>query len=182
MTLTPVDWVVIAILIVSFVSGLAQGFFRSICGLGGLILGLAVAAWNYHPLAVSLSRFLRIEAVANVIAFLLIFILVVAIASLIGHALAKAFKLIGLGWLDSLAGGAFGLIQGAFIITILILVAVAFFPQESHWIADAELPRKFFAAAHVSSNITPSSLGERIREGLREWENKSPEWLHPHSH
>ena len=179
MTLTPVDWAVIAILAVAFFSGLAQGFFRSICGLGGLILGLAVAAWNYHHLAATLSRSLRIEAVADVVAFLLIFIFVVAIASFIGHLLAKAFRLIGLGWLDGLAGGAFGLVQGAVVVTILILVAVAFFPQESHWIAEAQLPRQFFAAAHVGSNITPSELGNRVRSGLHEWENKSPEWLHP---
>jgi membrane protein required for colicin V production len=179
MTLTPVDWAVIAILIVAILSGLAQGFFRSVCGLGGLILGLAVAAWNYHRLAATLLRFLRVEAVANVVAFLLIFILVVAIAGFIGHLLAKTFKLIGLGWLDGLAGGAFGLIQGAVIITVLILVAVAFFPQEAHWLADAQLPRQFFGATHMSSHITPSNLGDRIRSGLREWENKSPEWLHP---
>jgi membrane protein required for colicin V production len=177
--MTPVDWAVIAILVVACLAGLAQGFFRSVCGLGGLILGLAVAAWNYHRLAIYLLRFLRVEAVANIAAFLLIFILVVAIAAAIGHLLAKAFRLVGLGWLDGLAGGAFGLVQGAVIITVLILVAVAFFPQESHWIADAQLPRQFFAAAHVGSNITPSELGNRVRSGLHEWENKSPEWLHP---
>jgi membrane protein required for colicin V production len=179
MIVTPVDWAVIAILVVAVISGLAQGFFRSICGLGGLILGLAVASWNYRHLAATLSRFLRIEAVADVAAFLLIFILVVAIAAFIGHVLAKTFSLVGLGWLDGLAGGAFGLVQGAVIVTILILVAVAFFPQEGHWIAEAQLPRQFFAAAHVGSNITPSTLGDRIRDGLKEWENKSPEWLHP---
>jgi membrane protein required for colicin V production len=182
MTLTPVDWAVIAILIISILSGLAQGFFRSICGLGGLILGLAVAAWNYHHLAAPLLRVLRVEAVANVVAFLILFILVVAIASFIGHLLAKTFSLIGLGWLDGLAGGVFGFFQGAVIITILILVAVAFFPQQAHWIADAQLPRQFFAAAHVGSHMTPSELGDRIREGLREWEHKSPEWLHPGQH
>ncbi|HEX8813142.1 MAG TPA: CvpA family protein [Terracidiphilus sp.] len=177
--MTPVDWAVIAILVIACLAGLAEGFFRSVCGLGGLILGLAVAAWNYHRLAIYLLRFLRVEAIADTVAFLLIFLLVLAIAAAIGHLLARAFRLIGLGWLDSLAGGAFGLVQGAVIITVLILVAVAFFPQESHWIAEAQLPRQFFAAAHVGSNITPSELGDRVRSGLNEWENKSPEWLHP---
>ena len=182
MTLTPVDWAVIVILAIAVISGLAQGFFRSVCGLGGLILGLAVAAWNYHHLAGIFLRFLRVEAVANVVAFLLIFILVVAVAALIGHLLAKAFSLIGLGWLDGLAGGVFGLFQGAVIIIILILVAVAFFPQQAHWLADAQLPRQFFAAAHIGSNITPSELGDRIRSGLNEWERRSPRWLHPDTH
>lgn len=176
--MTLVDWAVIAILAVAFLSGLAQGFFRSICGIGGLILGLAVAAWNYHHLAAALDRFIRMEAASDAIAFALILILVILITGLIGHVLAKTFRLIGLGWLDTLAGGVFGLLQGALIVTILILVTVAFFPQ-TRWIADATLPQKFFGAAHVGSNITPAQLGDRIRKGLKQWEEKSPQWLHP---
>lgn len=176
--MTIVDWTVIAILAISILSGLAQGFFRSICGLGGLILGLAVAAWNYHPLAALLDRFIRIEAVSNAIAFALILIVVLLVTALIGNVLAKTFKLIGLGWLDALAGAAFGLLQGTIIVTILILVVVAFFPQ-TRWIADARLPRQFFGAAHLGSHITPAELGDRIRDGLKQWEIESPKWLHP---
>ncbi len=182
MTLTPVDWGVIIILIVSVISGFAQGFFRSACGLFGLLIGLSIASWNYHRLAGSLLSIIRVESAANIIAFLLIFILVVAIAGLIGHLLAKAFRLIGLGWLDGLAGGAFGLIQGAIIITIIIYVCVAFFPQQSQWIADSQLPRQFFSFTHLNSNITPTELGDRVRSGLHEWENNSSEWLHKADH
>jgi len=177
--MTPVDWVVIAILAISFFSGLAQGFFRSICGLGGLILGLAVAAWNYHHFSMSLSRFIRVPAVADAVAFILIALAVIIVAGFIGHVFAKAFKLIGLGWLDGLAGGVFGLVQGAVILSILILICAAFFPQETHWIAEGELSRQFIGATHLSIHITPSNLGDQIREGLRSWESKAPQWLHP---
>ncbi len=101
-SLSLVDWAVIVILAVAFFSGLAQGFFRSICGLAGLILGLAVAAWNYHHLAASLSSFIHSEGVAETIAFLLILVAVIVIAGFVGQLLAKAFSLIGLGWLDGL--------------------------------------------------------------------------------
>ncbi len=176
--MTLVDWAVVAILAIAFFSGLAQGFFRSICGLGGLILGLAVAAWNYHRLAASLDRFIRVEAASDTVAFSLILVAVILVTGLIGHVLAKTFRLIGLGWLDSLAGGVFGLLQGALLVTILILVIVAFFPQ-ARWMADAKLPQRFFGAAHLGSHITPSELGERIRNGLKQWEKQSPQWLHP---
>jgi membrane protein required for colicin V production len=176
-SLSPVDWAVIAILFVAFLSGLAQGFFRSICGLGGLILALVAAAWNYHRLAASLFSFIHEEAVASTVAFLLIFIVVIAAAGFLGNLLAKTFKLIGLGWLDGLAGGIFGLVEGVVVITILILVVVAFFPQ-AHWLADAQLPRQFFSATHLSSRIAPSELGDRIRQGLEQWEKQSEHWLH----
>lgn len=177
--MTPVDWAVVIILAVAFVSGLKQGFFRSVCGLGGLILGLAVAAWNYHHFAASLSRFLHSAPLANLVAFLLIAVAVIVVAGFIGHLFAKAFKLIGLGWLDSLAGGVFGVIQGAFIVAILVMAAVAFFPQEAHWIAEGQVARQFFGVVSLGSHITPKDLGQRIRGGLNDWEKQAPAWLHP---
>ncbi len=176
--MTLVDWVIVIILISAVFGGLAQGFFRSVCSLGGLILGLVIAAWNYEHLASLLIPLVRIPAVANTIGFLLIAIVVSALIGLIGNLLAKAFRLLGLGWLDSLAGGVFGIFQGIVLVVIALLVIVAFFPQV-HWIAEARLPRMFFGACHVSSNVTPSELGERIRNGLRTWEAESPEWMHP---
>ena len=177
--MTPVDWAVVAILAISFFTGLAQGFFRSMCGLGGLVLGLAVAAWNYHHFAASLSRFIRIPAIADAAAFVLIAVVVIVVAGFIGHLLAKAFKLIGLGWLDGLAGAVFGIVQGAVIVSIFILICAAFFPQETHWLADGKVTREFFGAAHLGSRITPSTLGERIRESLNSWKKEVPQWLHP---
>lgn len=176
--MTLVDWVVIVILVCAVLGGLFQGFFRSVCSLGGLILGLLAAAWNYGRVASLLLPLVRIPSVANTIAFLLIALVVMALIGLIGNLLAKAFRLLGLGWLDALAGAVFGFFQGVLMVVICILVIVAFFPQV-HWIADARLPRMFFGACHVSANVTPMELGERVRTGLRNWEEQSPHWLHP---
>jgi membrane protein required for colicin V production len=176
--MTPVDWVVLIIMVIAVLGGLMQGFFRSVCSLGGLILGLVVAAWNYRHLAAVFLPFLKITAVADTIAFVLIALLVMIAINTIGNLLAKAFKFLGLGWLDGIAGAVFGFFQGVVLVVICILVIVAFFP-EAHWIADAKLPRMFFGACHVGSNLTPSELGERVRSGLRSWEIESPPWMHP---
>ena len=176
--MTAVDWAVVIILAFAVLGGLAQGFFRSICGLLGLVLGLVTAAWNYGRVASFFLPLVKIPAVANTIAFLLIAIAVMAVIGLVGNLLAKALRLLGLGWLDGLAGAVFGFFQGVLLVVIGILVVVAFFPQ-AHWIADARLPRMFFGACHVSANVTPAELGERVRNGLRAWEAESPRWMHP---
>lgn len=176
--MTLVDWIVVLILACAVLGGLFQGFFRSVCSLGGLILGLVLAAWNYDRLADVLIPLARVRAIANTIAFLLIALLVMAIIGLIGNLLARAFRLLGLGWLDGLAGAVFGFFQGVLLIVIGILVIVAFFPQV-HWVAEARLPRMFFAACHMSANVTPAELGERVRKGLRTWQEESPRWMHP---
>jgi membrane protein required for colicin V production len=176
--MTAVDWVVIIVLGSTILGGLAQGFFRSVCGLLGLVLGLVVAAWNYQKFASLFLPLVRLPAVADTIAFLIIAIAVIAVIGLIGNLLAKALRLLGLGWLDRLAGAAFGFFQGVLVVVIGLLVVVAFFPQ-ARWIADARVPRMFFGACHVSANVTPAELGERVRAGLRTWEAETPRWMHP---
>lgn len=173
-----VDWIVVIILGSAVIGGLFQGFFRSVCGLLGLIAGLVVAAWNYARLALFLMPLLRIPAIANTISFLLISVVVMALFAVVGNLLAKALRMLGLGCLDSIAGGVFGFFQGAMMVVIGILVVVAFFPQE-HWIAEARIPRMFFGVCHVSTSFTPDELARRVRAGLAKWETESPEWLRP---
>jgi membrane protein required for colicin V production len=171
-----VDWVIVIVMAVSMISGLAQGFFRSVCALAGLLVGLSVAFWNYGRLSAVLIHFIRIRAVADAIAFILIAVLVMAIFAIIGAILAKAFRLIGLGCLDGLAGAIFGFFQGVILVTLGILVIVAFFP-ETQWLAQARLPKLFFGACHLSTHMSPSELAYRVRDGLRTLEQETPGWI-----
>jgi membrane protein required for colicin V production len=173
-----VDWAIVAVMVLAVLGGFTQGFFRAVCGLGGLLLGLAIAAWNYGRIAKLILPMVRIEAVANAIGFLLIALLVMALAGLAGKILSKTIHSIGLGCLDRLAGAAFGFFQGALLVTLVILVTVAFFPR-AHWLTEAKLPRLFFGACHLSTDVSPHELAERVRHGLNSLEEQSPRWLHP---
>jgi membrane protein required for colicin V production len=173
-----VDWAIVGIIVLSVLGGLNQGFFRSVCALGGLFLGLVLAAWNYGRIAALVLPLVRFESVANAIGFLLIALLVMGLVGFAGNALSRALHLMGLGCLDKLAGAIFGFFQGAMLVTLVILVAVAFFPK-AHWLTKARLPRYFFGACHLSAHMSPHQLAERIRLGLRTLEDESPRWLHP---
>jgi membrane protein required for colicin V production len=176
-----VDWAILLVMALSVLGGLAQGFFRSVCALGGLLLGLALAAWNYARLAAVILPVVRIKTVADAIGFLLIALLVMGLAALVGKVLSKVFHQIGLGCLDRLAGAAFGFVQGMLLVTVIVLVTVAFFP-EAHWLAEAKLPKLFFGACHLSTHVSPKELAERVQQGLRILQEESPRWLHPGGH
>jgi membrane protein required for colicin V production len=178
--MAPVDVIIVIVLILAVTNGFSHGFFRSVFGLGGLLLGLALAAWNYPRVAAIVLPLVRIDAVADAVGFLLIAVVVTGLASAAGSLVAKTFHQIGLGFLDRLAGGAFGLLQGALLVTLCILVTVAFFPK-AHWLVEARLPRMFFGACHVTTHMSPADLAERVREGLKMLEKESPRWMHPHS-
>ncbi|HUX45871.1 MAG TPA: CvpA family protein [Terracidiphilus sp.] len=176
--MTLVDWIIVVILASTVLGGLAQGFLRSVFSLGGLILGLILAAWNYRWAAAVMHPFIHNARVADTISFLLIAIVVAVVASILGSLLSKMFHKMGLGCLDRLAGALFGLFQGALIVTVCILVTVAFFPR-AEWLTRSRLPKYFFGACHFSTHISPEKLAERVRQELKTLETNSPQWMHP---
>jgi len=173
MTLT--DWAIVAVIALTVLGGLARGFFRS---MGGLVLGVALGAWNYALVAEPLRPLLHSEEAANIAGFLLIAMVVMIVTSILGSMLAKAMHEIGLGCLDRLAGGVFGFFQGALMVTLVILVTVAFYPQ-ARWLMDARLPRHFFAAIQLTTRLSPEQLAQRVRRGLLTLEGETPGWMHP---
>jgi len=173
-----VDWIILAVLLACVLGGLAQGFFRSVCSLGGLVLGLVLAAWNYERAGAVFMPIVHMEAVANTIGFLLIALLVMAVANVIGGVLARTAKWMGLGCLDALGGAVVGFLQGALLVMVCILVTVAFFPQ-TRWLTEARLPKMFFGACNWSTRVTPSDLTVRVRDGLKTLEHEAPPWMHP---
>jgi len=175
---TLVDWAIVIVMASAVIGGLSQGFFRSVCSLGGLFLGLVLAAWNYATIAALVKPLVRIDPVADTIGFLLIAVVVMGIAGIVGNTLSKTLHGIGLGCLDRLAGAAFGFFQGALLVTLCILVTLAFFPK-AHWLAEGKLPKLFFGACHLSTHMSPTELAERVRKGLKTLEEESPRWLHP---
>ncbi|HEY1897814.1 MAG TPA: CvpA family protein [Terracidiphilus sp.] len=175
--MTLVDWAVVIIMVGAVIAGMTQGFFRSVCSLAGLVVGLSVAGWNYGRLAGIFLPLVRYAAIADTIAFLLIALLVMVLFALIGNLLARAFKMIGLGWLDGIAGAIFGFFQGVVLVVVFILVIVAFFPQQE-WLVQSNLPRMFFGALHVSTHMTPSELSGRVHAGLQSIEEESQRLIH----
>ena len=175
--MTLVDWVIVVVLAAAVLAGIARGFFRSAFSLAGLVLGLALAAWNYWRLAAVLKPLIHSVEVADAIAFVVIALLVMAVAAILGSLLAKVFEKVGLGCLDRLAGGIFGFVEGVLFVMVCILVTVAFFPQ-TVWLTEARLPRYFFGALHVSIRVTPTRLSDRVRKELQTLETESQKLIH----
>ena len=173
-----VDWAILVVLIAATLGGMAQGFFRSFFGLGGLFLGLVLAIWNYRYVGRLFIQIVHVEAIANAIGFLLIAILVMLIAGLLGGILEKTFRWVGLGCLDTLLGAVFGFLQGALMVMIFVLVTIAFFPGTG-WLADARFPQVFFEACHVSMDMSPKELSDKVQDSLKKLKRESPAWMHP---
>jgi membrane protein required for colicin V production len=173
-----VDWIIIAGLLMATMGGMAQGFFRSIFGLGGLVLGYMAATWNYSHVGKIFPPLVQVEAVANAIGFLVIILLVMLAGAVVGGFLEKTFRWAGLGCIDTLLGAVLGFLQGVVIVMVFVVVTLAFFPGTA-WLTDAKIPPLFFEACHVSMNMSPKELNNQVQDTLKKLKKESPEWMHP---
>jgi membrane protein required for colicin V production len=177
MDLNWVDWVLVVVIGGSVLAGLASGFFKTASSLLGLVLGLALATWNYKSAAKIFESFLHERAVCDALGFVLIALVVMVALGIIGRFMAKGFKWLGLGWLDHILGAGIGFLQGSLLVVLGILLMVAFFP-EVKGLHESRFAPPFVAACRGVTHMGPSELGEKIRDGLKKIEEASPHWMH----
>jgi len=172
-----VDIVILLLVVASAVVGFRSGLIQSIFSLLGLIAGIAVASWNYMHFAVELAPMVHSLALAEAIWFCLIAIAVMLITGVLGLLIRGLVHGVGLGWLDKALGLVFGVLRGAVLVTLCIVVLAAFFP-ETRWLGDARLTRYFLGSVHLTTHMTSDELQEKIMRGLHAMEKDAPEWLH----
>jgi membrane protein required for colicin V production len=170
-----VDWTLIAIFVLSIVSGLAKGLVRESIGLAAAVLGIVAGARLYEGAAAFLSPWIPSPPMANVMGFLLIVISFLIVGGIAGRIVSGVLRTAGIGWVDRLAGGAFGAIRAAVLAIGLILIGMAFPRNEiPDAIIGSRLAPYFVEASYVLSSITPPELKESFsrnyEEVKRAWE------------
>ncbi len=166
----PVDWVIVAILAVSIITAFIQGFFVEVFSLAGLIAGVLVASEYYAGVAAFLERFISSPTISAAVAFVLIAVAVMIVASILGRVLRSLFRGVGLGWMDRLAGGAFGAIKGYLLVMLAVTAMLAFFPRQP-WLERSQLAPYFVGGVRGGADFLPTDLGERVRRGFRMFRN-----------
>ena len=174
------DLLIVIVLVVSVVSAFVKGFFVEVFSLAGVIVGLFIAAANYGGFSLWVLRVVHNREAANLIAFLLIALLVMVLASIAGRLLRGLFRSVGLGIVDRLLGAVVGLVEGCVVVTLVLMGIVAFLPRQD-WLSNSRLAPVFLTAAHGGSHVVPFALGEEIRQGLQALRMGQPQWLKPSS-
>jgi membrane protein required for colicin V production len=159
------DWVIIAVMLISVLLAAAQGFFFEIFSLAGTVIGYLLAAWNYGRLAPWFLPYVKSPAIADLAGFLTIFFAVVLLAGAVARIARWAIREVGLRWVDRFLGGAFGLVRGLVITTVGVLAFTAFAP-ESRELAGSRLAGFLLVSGRGASWLAPSVVREKFREGV----------------
>ena len=163
--MSPFDWLLLAVVVLSVVAAAAHGFFAELFSLSGAILGFILAAWQYWRFAPFFEQYTKSPAVANAAAFFSILIAVGLIAGVCAKVATWTMKEAGLRWVDRLLGGAFGFVRGLVLATVVVLIATSFMP-EAGWLQRSTLAGYFTLSARVVAWIAPSSVRGKFQDGV----------------
>ncbi|MCD4691241.1 CvpA family protein [bacterium] len=168
-----VDLIIVIMLAVGFVSGLARGLVRTLFGLAALVLGVAAAAGSFGFVASTILTFVPGERAAGIIAFILVFLVVFFAIAFVGKLIAKALKLVALGWLDRLAGGLLGVVLSSIAAGVLLLLVVLGGFHKNPALAVSGLAPKVLGVTDAIVTFIPGS----VREGFdKEYRSLRSEW------
>jgi membrane protein required for colicin V production len=119
------DFVLLAIILVTAVVGIFKGFVRQVIGLVAVVAGLILACLYYEQTAGIFMTFVKNDLVSNFLGFLLIFVVVLIAGAILGHLFTKAMK--GpLAFANRLFGAIFGVVKAVLICGILVFALVSF--------------------------------------------------------
>jgi membrane protein required for colicin V production len=132
--MTAFDYTVLIIVGLSVLISLMRGFIREVLSIVGWVLAWFVAKTYASQLVPLLPADIPTDKLKIMAGFVILFLAVLLLASLLSIALAGLFKTIGLGWLNRFLGGLFGLIRGLLIVSVLVMLAgMTQLPKDVRW-------------------------------------------------
>jgi len=159
--MTWLDYAVIGVFVLSMAWGVWRGLVREVMSLAGLVIAFLAANLFAAPLAefVPVAR----PEYKSLVAFVVIFFVVLIICTLGAVWLAKVLHAAGLGSIDRTFGAFFGLAR-ALIIVLAAAIAAGFtgIPRTSAW-KDSLSGAQLAAAASSIKPWLPPALAQRMK-------------------
>src|SRR5580693_6154847 len=143
------DYVFLAILLLSVVMSARKGFSREIIGLAAAVFALVLGMWFYGLAGSFLLPYVSSARVANLAGFLLVVFAVLALGWMLGWIVSRFLRTIGLSFFDRLLGATFGFVRGLLIAIALLTAYLAFGP---------EVDSKTVSGSVLNSHIAPYVL------------------------
>lgn len=130
------DWVIVAVVSVSVLGGIIRGFGREALSLAGWVFAFVIANVLARPLAESLLSVSDSPTLRYLLAWLLLFVGVLAVFSVLGSLLAKQLRQPGFNVGNRLFGGVFGLFRGLVIMMVVTLLLKGLLPDSEEDLLD----------------------------------------------
>ena len=118
-----IDIILGLLILFSAISGFRKGLVSEVVALAALILGIwGAIEFSYITTEFLTDNFNFETKHLNLISFIITFIIIVILVHITGSAVNKLVKTAMLGFVNKLAGMAFGILRSALILSVLLLV------------------------------------------------------------
>jgi len=162
------DIILVALIIISAISGFKKGIIHQLASLVALVLGIFLAVKFTKVVAPFFQNYITSsENASKIIAFILIFIVVMILVHLLGKFLEKILEEVELGIINKLAGLVFGIIKMLFIVSAL-MIFLQFSIIKFNW-PSQEVREGSYLYKPIES-VAPA-----LFPYLKEWGNKAEE-------
>ncbi len=161
------DITIISIIALSAVLSLFRGFVREVLSLLAWVVAFwaAMAFWGHF--AALLAPYLALEFARMVLAFLGVLIGVLLVFGIINFIVGRLLDSTGLSGPDRLLGALFGVLRGAAIVTVLVVLAgLTPLPGDPSW-SQSSMLVGFQSAAQLAIAQLPPEFGKHFSYSKR---------------
>lgn len=162
-----VDVLLLLAFALTALSGLRNGFFRELFSIVGLALGVVVSMRLTGKVVEMLHAPILQGELASAVVFVILFLLVFALATLLGGLLAMAWEGKSPSGSSRLAGFGIGLLRGLLLITVLASALTLMAPLGSETLGRSHVLPYLSAGVRWGSGALPADLSERL---LQQWD------------
>ena len=156
--MTVVDVVVIFVIFLSALFSLIRGFVKEAISLATWIIAIWIAATFAAKLSAALPGNIESEAARQAIGFGVLFILSLMVGALVNTLVSHLVKKTGLSGADRIFGVVFGVLRGALIIVVFVVIGGMTPLPETEWWQSSVLLQWFEDAAMMIQEYIPEDV------------------------
>ncbi|WP_052812915.1 CvpA family protein [Desulfonatronum thioautotrophicum] len=164
--LNTLDILILVILGFTLVRGLFRGFIGEISSIAGLIAGFFLAN-KYHSMLLPLMESIFPDpGIAQLLSYALVFCTGLVGVLMVAAVLRHLLRVVLLGWVDRFAGGVIGLLKGALLCILLVLLLTTFLSPQAEILTTSRMAPQINRFSAILADLLPPEM-------RREFEDKS---------
>jgi membrane protein required for colicin V production len=109
-------------------------------------------------MSVWLRRWVENETLAQILGFVILFILIALSINFLGMGFTRLVKKMDLSWADRLGGAGFGFLKAILLIAIILFMLTAFLPSKSKLLSESKISAMALTIARQLSYLVPEKF------------------------
>lgn len=156
------DIILICIVTLFLIRGFLRGLVQEVLSLIAIVLAVILASNYQHLVVPHLTLYITSEMTVSVLSYVVIFFGTLMVFWLIAKFIKSILDISLLGWIDRLAGGVFGLVEGVLIGLICLMFLQTFMPK-SDFVQESYLAPRSQHMVEILAEYAPESMREGIQ-------------------